>query len=88
MCEDQEHQKKEGQGFYKLDETSMTAVRDKLSDDFYTLTTQHTTEITRLLEKYNDHQIQLALELEPYEKAHLRAQDEHKETKEDNDNIE
>ena len=67
---DQVNRKKEGQGFYKLDKNSMTIVRDELSGDFYKMTTQHRFEITTLLEEYDDHQIQLTLQLEAYEKDH------------------
>ena len=55
-----------------MDETSMTIVRDELSEDFYELTTWHTTEITKMLEEYDDNQLQLALELESYEKNRLQ----------------
>ena len=80
MGADQENRTKEGQGFYKLDETSMTVVQDELSGDFYDLTTQHTTEITKLLKEYDDHQIKLILELESYEKERRQKEGDQKET--------
>ena len=45
LHKNQENRTKEGQGFCKLDETSMKVVRDELSNDFYTLTTQHISEM-------------------------------------------
>ena len=68
---DQENKKKEGQGFYKMDEGSVTVIQDELSDDFHELTTRHTAEITKMLEEYDGNQLQLALELESYEKECL-----------------
>ena len=44
--EDWENRRKEGRGFYKLNEESIAAVREDLAQDYQTLVDQHSEELT------------------------------------------
>ena len=44
-----------------------TTVREELANDIYDLTTQHTEEINRMLDKFEDQQIATTVELDAYE---------------------
>ena len=62
---DQEnHRRKETKGFYKLDEESITTIHEELTNDYYSLAQFHSMEIQKLLDEFEDDQLQLALELE------------------------
>ena len=67
---DHENSKKEkqGQGFFKMDEVSITMVRDEFANDIYELTTHHKEEINKLLEEFDDQQRAVALELDACER--------------------
>ena len=62
------NRKKQGHGFFKMDEVSITMVRDEFANDIYELTTHHKEEINKLLEEFDDKQITIAIELDAYEK--------------------
>ena len=54
----------------------ITIIQEELSVDFYTLSQQHSTEIKRIVEVYDNEQLQLAIELETYEKERLQVERE------------
>ena len=51
---DHENPKKQGSWFFKMDETSITTVRDDLANDIYELTTHHMKEINKMLDEFED----------------------------------
>ena len=53
---DLENRRKEGRGFYKLNEESVTAMREDLAQDYRTLADQHSEELTLLLEDFGESQ--------------------------------
>ena len=59
-----------------MDETSMTTVRQELANDIYELTTQHTEEINKMLDEFEDQQIATAVQLNAYEKEHRQNEGE------------
>ena len=59
---DAENWKKEGRGFYKMDESNIQVLREDLTDEFQALASTHTTAIGNLLEEFNDDQLLLVLE--------------------------
>ena len=48
-----ENRRKEGQGFYKLNDDSIVAIHEDLAQDYRTLADQHSEELTQLLEDFN-----------------------------------
>ena len=65
---DHENWKKHGQGFFKMDEASITVTWEELETDIYELTTRHKEEIHKMLEEFDDQQIATLVELDAYEK--------------------
>ena len=63
-----ENKKRQEQGFFKMDDASITTIQDKLANDIYELTMRHKEEINKLLEEYDNQQIAVALELDAYER--------------------
>ena len=70
---DAENRRKEGRGFYKMDEASIQNLRADLTEDYHTLVKSHTTAIEKLLEDFNDDQMMFRLEAEAYERERLAA---------------
>ena len=68
LRDDHENKKKQGQAFFKMNEASITTIRDELANDIYELITHHKEEINKLLEEFDDKQITIAIELDAYEK--------------------
>mgnify|MGYP000011047490 FL=1 len=60
---DAENRRKEGRGFYKMDENNIQILREDLTKEFYALAQMHTTT-RHLLEEFNDDQMLLRLESE------------------------
>ena len=54
---DHENRKKQGPGFFNVDETSINMVREELANDIYELIAQHKEEINKTLDKFEDKQI-------------------------------
>ena len=70
---DAENRRKEGRGFYKMDEASIQTLRADLTEDYHTLVKSHTAAIEQLLEDFNDDQMMFRLEAEAYEQERLAA---------------
>ena len=70
---DAENRRKEGRGFYKMDEASIQNLRADLTEDYHTLVKSHTAAIEQLLEDFNDDQMMFRLEAEAYEQERLAA---------------
>ena len=45
-CADWENRKKEGKGFYKLNDEGVAAIREDLVEDYRALAEQHSEELT------------------------------------------
>ena len=60
------NQKKEGRGFYKMDENSIQILREDLTEKFQALARTHTTAIRNLLKEFNNNQLLLTIETEGY----------------------
>ena len=56
-----------GTGFYKMDKEHITMIREDLANNFYALAQTHSEENRKLLEEFNDDQLQFTMELEAYE---------------------
>ena len=50
-----------------MGETSITMVRKELGNDIYALTAQHTEEINKMLDEFEDRQIATTVQLDAYE---------------------
>ena len=61
---DAKNRKKEGRGFYKMDDTSIQMICEGLTKDFHALADVHTKAIRKLLEELNDNQMLLMLDTE------------------------
>mgnify|MGYP007069668485 FL=1 len=66
----------EDQDFYKLDEESVTTIREDLANNYLVIVKCHSTEIAQLVEDFGDAQIQASLELEAYEAEQKRVEKE------------
>ena len=64
---DHDNRKKQGQGFFKMDEVAITTVQEELAKDLYEFSTSHMEEITKLMEEYEDQQMATVVELDTYE---------------------
>ena len=53
---DWENRRKDGRGFYKLNEESIAAVREDLAQDYRTLADQHSEELAQLLDDFGESQ--------------------------------
>ena len=53
---DWENRRKDGRGFYKLNEESIVAVREDLAQDYRTLADQHSEELAQLLDDFGESQ--------------------------------
>ena len=70
---DAENRRKEGRGFYKMDEHSIQTLRADLTEDYHNLVKSHTAAIKQLLEEFNDYQMMFLLEAKAYEQERLAA---------------
>ena len=70
---DAENRRKEGRGFYKMDEASIQNLRADLTEDYHSLVKSHTTAIEQMLEDFNDDQMVFRLEAEALEQERLAA---------------
>jgi uncharacterized membrane-anchored protein YhcB (DUF1043 family) len=68
---DAENRRKEGRGFFKMDEASVQNLRDDLTEDYLSLVKSHTAAIEQLLEDFNDDQMVFRLEAEALKQANL-----------------
>ena len=68
-----ENRRKEGRGFYEMDEASIQTLRDDLTMDYQSLVKSHTAAIEQLLEDFNDDQMVFRLEAEALERERLAA---------------
>ena len=73
LCADAENRRKEGRGFYKMDENNIQTLREDLTEEYHTLAKSHTAAIEQLLEEFNDDQMMFRLEAEAYEEERLAA---------------
>ena len=64
---DAENRRKEGRGFYKMDENNIQTLREDLTEEYHNLAKSHITAIEQLLEEFNDDQMMFRLEVEAYE---------------------
>ena len=62
-----ENRRKEGRGFYKIDEASIQNLHVDLTEDYHTLVKSHTAAIEQLLEDFNDDQMMFRLEAKAYD---------------------
>ena len=51
-----------------MDEKNITTLQDDLTDEFYVLALAHSEKILKILEEFDDDQLQFAIDLEAYEK--------------------
>ena len=72
----EENPRKDWKWFYKMDENSISIIREELIEDFYSLDQIRLKEIKKLHENFEDDQIQFAIKLETYEKEHVQSQEE------------
>ena len=68
---DAENRRKEGRGFFKMDEASIQTLRADLTEDYQSLVKSHTAAIEQLLEDFNDDQMVFRLEAEALEHEQL-----------------
>ena len=68
-----ENRRKEGRGFFKMDEASIQTLRADLIEDYQSLVKSHTAAIEQLLEDFNDDQMVFRLEAEALERERLAA---------------
>ena len=66
---DAENWRKEGHGFYKMDEASIQNLRADLTEDYQSLAKSHTAAIEQMLEDFNDDQMLFCLEVEALERS-------------------
>ena len=71
---DWENRRKEGKGFYKLNEESIAAVEEDLTQDYHVLADRHSEEITQLLEDLNESQEDIFHQLCTIGSEHQRAE--------------
>ena len=64
---DAEKHKKAGDKFYKMDEESIVTIQEELSEDFFALAEAHLKEVWGLVERLDDGQLDIQLQLEKYE---------------------
>ena len=64
-----------------MDEASIIKVREELANDICEIITQHTEEIYKMLEEFDDQQIATLVELDAYEKECRRQEGEIEENK-------
>ena len=65
---DQENQKKQGQGYFKMDEDAINTLPQELANDIYELATSHREGITQFLEELHGQQIETTVKVDGYEK--------------------
>ena len=58
---DAENWKKADDNFYKMDEESIVTIQEELSDDFYALVKTQLEAVRKLLDGFEDDQLQLHL---------------------------
>ena len=68
---DAENRRKEGRGFYKLDEASIQTLRADLTEDYHALVRSQTAAIEQLLEELNDEEMRFRIEAEAYAQENL-----------------
>ena len=71
LCADVENGRKEGRGFYNMDESNIQILRGDLTEEQHNLAKSHTAAIEQLLEEFNDDLMMFRLEAEAYEEERL-----------------
>ena len=69
---DAENREKSREHFYKIDEKNLITIRKELSEDFYAMAQVQTAKTRKVLEEFEDDQLQLTLELEAYEQERVQ----------------
>ena len=67
-----ENRKKAGDYFYKMDQESIITIRGESTEDFEAMAQEQITGIRRLLEEFEDDQLDMTLQLEAYERERKR----------------
>ena len=68
---DNENRRKSGQGFFKLSNKSITAVREDLAADYQALLDRHLEEVAQILEEYGATEVEFAHQLQTHETDRL-----------------
>ena len=63
---DHKNHHKEGRGLYKMDEDNIKLLWEDLTEEFYSFVKTHSEDIRKLIDEFEDEQLQLAIELEEY----------------------
>ena len=61
---DHENRVKEGKGFFKLNDESITTVREDLANDYQALADQHLEEVAQILEEYGAAELEIGHQLQ------------------------
>ena len=64
---DHENRTKSGQGFFKLSNESIAAVREDLAADYQALADRHSDEVVQILEEYSTAELEIARQLQENE---------------------
>ena len=62
-CADWENRKKEGKGFYKLNDEGVAAIREDLVEDYRALAEQHSEELTQQMDDFGESQEEILRQL-------------------------
>ena len=68
-----ENRQKTSKRFYKMNKKNINTIREELADDFYVLAQASSDEIRKLLEEFDNDQLQFALELEAYKNERVQS---------------
>ena len=64
---DRDNRKAHGQGFFKMMEEAISTVQEDIAKDLYDIATCHQEEVNRLMQEFDKHEIDTAIQLEAYE---------------------
>ena len=64
---DHENWIKQGPRFFEMDDASINTIREELANNIYELIAQHIEEINMMLDKFEDQQVAIVVQLDAYE---------------------
>ena len=66
---DRDNRKTQGLGFFKMKEEAISIVQEDIARDLYDMVASHREEITRLMQEFDNHEIDTSVQLDGYEQT-------------------
>ena len=69
---DKENRKAQGQGFFKMTEDAISTIKEDIAKNLSDIAACHQEEVNRLMQEFDKHEVDMAVQLEAYEAERQR----------------